>query len=168
MSGYNFCPGCGQKLQPQFQSCPGCGMRLRRDESASPPPPPPTPTRPTITRQPPEQDFRLPYQWMEQQPNAPRQVEPLPPTPTPQAQPQGPAQPAPYRPPVVVSHLFNCPSCNQPVARGSHACPHCGRPFQFAPQPQPFQGPSTSNPTPNWIAIVCIALLAAILIMYLC
>lgn len=161
MSGFNFCPACGHRLQPHFQACPSCGMLLRKGE-------PPTPTphqqpqRPPAPPPPTPQDFRSPHQWMDT-PTAPRQVEPLPQT---QPQTQTQQQPAPYRPPVPVEQLFACPSCKQMVQRGLTSCPHCGRPFQFAPQG--FQGPSTSGPTPNWIAIISIAILAAILIMYLC
>ncbi|HVF51494.1 MAG TPA: hypothetical protein VNA19_15510 [Pyrinomonadaceae bacterium] len=159
MSGFNFCPACGHRLQPHFQACPGCGMLLRKGEPATPTPQ--TQPRPSAPPPPTPQDFRSPHQWMDTPTAPPRQVEPLP-----QTQPRTQQQPAPYRPPVPVEQLFACPSCGQMVQRGSVSCPHCGRPFQFAPQA--FQGPSTSGPTPNWIAIICIAILAAIVIMYLC
>lgn len=162
MSGFNFCPACGQRLQPQFAVCPNCGMSLRKGEpqtSTSAPVNPQTANRPPATATPPQpQDYRPPHQWMDSQ-ETPKQVVPLTRTET-------------YNTQVSPQHSFACPDCGRAVSQAAMACPNCGRRFSPAPpqpQPQPFYPTArTSPPFPNWVGILLIALFAAAIVLYFC
>ena len=51
--------------------------------------------------------------------------------------------------------LISCPDCGGQISRRAQTCPHCGRPLQAAPSPEP-------NPIP-WRAALIVILLIALL-----
>lgn len=165
MPGFNFCPGCGHKLQAAAEAfCPQCGYRLRREES-----PPaavrPRPAAPPVTLAPPAEP-RTPHSWMDTS-EQPRPVVPLAPREqTRPPQPTTPPTPHQSQPPQFApANFFACPDCGASVAHGAFACPRCGR--RFAPDAaRAFLPPKGFNE--RWLGMLLIALLAAVLIMYFC